>query len=106
MQMGSKFPEGEGGCTRAAPRRKFPPGRASGWMRRVWSCCRGGQEREQGRERGLAGAIAGSKFPGSGEPARLHASKFLVGEGAWGGGEGGVHVYRRGEGGADFLRGG
>ena len=63
--------------------------------------CSGGQEGEQGRERGLAGAISGSKFPGTGEPARLLASKFLAGEGAWGG-EGGVHVYRRGEGGSRF----
>lgn len=60
--------------------------------------CGGGQEGEQGREKGLAGAISGSKFPGSGEPARLLASKFLNGEGAWGGGAGGVHVCRRGRG--------
>lgn len=104
--MGSKFPEGEGGCTRAAPRCKFPPGRESGWMRRVWSCLRRRAGRGAGPGSGLAGAISGNKFPGSGEPARLLASKFLAGEGVWGGGEGGVHVYRRGEGGADFLRGG
>lgn len=67
--------------------------------------CGGGQEGEQGRERGLAGAISGSKFPGSGEPARLLASKFLAGEGVRGGGEGGVHVYRRGGGGSRFPAG-
>lgn len=88
------------------PALQFPPGRESGWMRRVWSCLWRRAGRVAGPGRGLAGTISGSKFPGSGEPARLLASKFLTGEGAWGGGEGGVHVYRRGEGGADFLRGG
>lgn len=119
MQMGSKFPEGEGGCTRAAPRCKFPPGGRVTGCGEFGVACGGGQEGEQGRETGLAGAISGSKFPGSGEPARLLASKFLAGEGAWGGEEGGVPVYRRGGRGeqiscgeaeclwrVDFLKGG
>lgn len=78
MQMGSKFPGGEeGGCTRAAGRCKFPPGRE-----RVAGCGEfgvGGQGREQGLgaggERGvLVDAISRSKFPRTREPARLLAS--------------------------------
>lgn len=108
MQMGSKFPGGEeGGCTRAAGRCKFPPGRERGAGCGEFGV--GGQGREQGLGAGGKEGYWWMLYLGVSfqERERLHAcllaSKFLAGEGAWGG-EGGC-MYIEGGGGSRFPAG-
>lgn len=106
MQTGSKFPEGEGGCTRAAPRCKFPPGGSVAGCGEFGVARGGGQEGEQGREGGWRALYLGVSFQ---DRESLHAGSlvsFWPGRASGEEEREGCMSIEGGRGGADFLRGG